>query len=219
MRAFCMATDVKKASGSSPQKRTAQARQHYRKPWAAESVLGGNAPLGPWFEKRAATIGSAALLGLCELIFVAAASNYITMRSAGVSLLFGMATLFIAALTLAAFYVGALKGREEGGSLASNAKYGAALGAASGAIVCALAVLFTIAGIGPERAVERMAMQSGILEAAVSYVSLLIRIFMVYLALGAAAGALAGFFSKRKTPPAYPAILLRKMAGKKKPLR
>ena len=137
------------------------------------------------------------LLGLCELIFIGASANYLSMQSIGVGILFFSISFLIAAASVAILAWGVLKRLRNGrGNSAECIKAGITLGICASVAVCALAGLFSIVGMGPDRLNQKFSEEMDEWQTVALYLEMFVVISAVYFFAGASAGVLARLIVK-----------------------
>jgi hypothetical protein len=137
-------------------------------------------------------LAAAVLLGLFELIFIGASANYLSMRSAGIAVLFIAQGLLMAALSVAALSWGVVKARHGNEtSLSGCVMAGVSLGVCAAVAVCALAGIFALAGMGPDQLARELHAGSGFWQSATAYAGVFAGIMTIYAVAGAVAGAIA----------------------------
>ena len=154
----------------------------------------GNGRGGVDLRVSAGPLCATVLLGLCELIFLGAVANYLSMHNAGIALFFISQGILMVAMSVAALAWGVVKnGGVEASAILECAKAGATLGICAAIAVCALAGIFAFAGMGPDRLAQNYP-GTGIWQAAITYVGIFAEILLLYAVAGAAAGAAAKLF-------------------------
>ena len=155
----------------------------------------GNGRGGVDLRVSAGPLCATVLLGLCELIFLGAVANYLSMHNAGIALFFISQGILMVAMSVAALAWGVVKkGGVETSAILECAKAGVSLGICAAIAVCALAGIFALAGMGPDRLAQNIKLETGIWQAAITYVGIFAEILLLYAAAGAAAGAGAKLF-------------------------
>lgn len=134
------------------------------------------------------------LLFACELLLLDAAANYVIIYGIGKGAFFAVASLFVALFSAGVMFWAALKVLPAGGGLADGMRAGAVAGAYASLAACLLVAAFALAGAG----VAKYLPESGLAEAAWTYLLVFLLIMLAYPLAGAICGALAALYSERR---------------------